>query len=139
MDTTNQNRLSLETQKVLYNVNITHAAINMDWIVTGELMDDQLYSIELRLKFFRFDTEKQTYLLNTQVELPHERGLTAIEFSSPYSVDNLMCVTSGKDNVVKVWSLENSDDVRSKSIFIIPKYRKINSSKVKILLFKRIL
>lgn len=118
MDTTNQNRLSLETQKVLYNVNITHAAINMDWIVTGELMDDQQYSIELRLKFFRFDTEKQTYLLNTQVELPHERGLTAIEFSSPYSVDNLMCVTSGKDNVVKVWSLENSDDVRSKSYII---------------------
>lgn len=112
-----QNRLSLETRKVLYNVNITHAAINMDWIVTGEMLDDQQTSIELRLKFFQFNLEKQTYVLNTQIELPHERGLTAIEFSSPHSVDNLMCVTSGKDNVVKIWSLEHSEDVTSKSMF----------------------
>lgn len=110
-----QNRLSMETQKVLYNTAITHAALNMDWIVTGETLDDQQYSMELRLKFWRFDTEKQTYTLNTQIELPHERGFTAIEFSTPHSVgDALLCATSGKDNFVKIWSLESSDDVTSK-------------------------
>lgn len=123
LDTTGQNRLSLETAKVLYNTCITHAAISMDWLVTGELLDDQQTSVELRLKFWHFSAEKQTYVLNTQVELPHEGGLTALEFSSAYETENLMCATAGKDNVLKVWTLEASDNVNSKwMMFYSPKY-----------------
>ena len=114
MDTTNQNRLNLEMDKVLYNTCITHAAINMDWLAICELLDDQEHSIELRLKFWKYDNEKQTYVLNTQIELPHEDGLTALEFSSTYSVSNLLCATAGKDNSVKIWSLEETASIYSK-------------------------
>lgn len=101
---------------MLYNTAVTHSAISMDWIVTGELLDDQVNSIELRLKFWHFDTERQTYVLNTQVELPHEGGLAAVEFSSAYSTDALLCATAGQDNAVKIWALQESTDVNSECI-----------------------
>lgn len=93
----------------------------MDWIVTGEMLDDQVNSIELRIKFWRFDETHQTYVLNTQVELPHEIGLTAVEFSSAYSTDALLCATAGLDNVVKIWALQDSFDVNSKEFLIVYK------------------
>lgn len=92
----------------------------MDWIVTCELLDDQVNSIELRIKFWRFDDKRQTYVLNTQVELPHEVGMAAVEFSSTYSTDSLLCATAGLDHVVKIWALQESSDVNSecKLIFL---------------------
>lgn len=114
MDTTQQNVLNMEADKILYNTTITHVAINMDWIVTSELLDDTYNAIELRLKFWKFNIEKQSYILNTQIEMPHEQGLTALEFSSPYSVSNLLCASSGKDNFAKIWSLETTDSIYSK-------------------------
>lgn len=86
MDTTNQNRLNMEASKELYNTCITHASVNMNWIVIAELLDDHENCIESRLKFWQFNLEKQTYVLNTQVELPHEHGISCVEFSSP--IDN---------------------------------------------------
>lgn len=117
LDTTAQNRLSLETAKVLYNTCITHAAISMEWLVTAEMLDDQQTSVELRMKFWHWNVERQTYVLNTQVELPHDGGLMALEFSSAYETEQLMCASAGKDNVVKVWTLEVSDDVNKKARF----------------------
>lgn len=113
MDTTIQNRLNIEKDTVLYNTVVTHASINMNWLVTAELLDDQKYTIESRIKFWIFDNEKQVYSLNTQIEIPHEGGVKALEFSTQYSVENLLCASSGKDGV-KVWALEDSDSIYSK-------------------------
>lgn len=110
MDTTVQNTLSIETEKILYNTSITHAALNMDWMATIETLNDLEHTLEIRLKFWKFDVEKQMYSLVTHVELPHEIGVTAIEFSSKFSVDNLLCATAGKDNFVKIWSLDDGKD-----------------------------
>lgn len=125
LDTTGQNRLSMETAKVLYNTCITHAAVGVDWLVTAEMLDDQQTAVEVRLKFWRFAVAGQTWVLNTQVELPHEGGLTALELSAGEGAetdDGLMCATGGRDNVVKLWTLERSDDVNSECcvcVFVI--------------------
>lgn len=121
MDTTIQNRLNIEKDKVLYNTVVTHAALNMDWLATTELLDDQEHTLESRLKFWRFDTEKQTYVLNTQVELPHEDGVRALEFSTPYPVDNLICATCGLYDV-KVWALEDPESIHSECHYIVAYY-----------------
>lgn len=118
MDTTIQNRLNIETDKVLYNTVVTHTSLNMNWLVTAELLDDELHAIESRLKFWIFDHEKQSYSLNTQIELPHENGVKALEFSTPYSVENLLCASSGRYDV-KVWALEESDSIYSKTNILI--------------------
>lgn len=106
MDTTVQNVLSIETNKLLYNASITHTALNMDWMATVEKLDDLQHTVEIRLKFWKFDIEKQMYSLNTHIELPHEIDVSAIKFSSLFSVDNLLLATSGKDNFVKIWSID---------------------------------
>lgn len=118
MDTTVQNRLNIEMDKVLYNTVVTHASLNMNWLVTAELLDDEQHAIESRLKFWTFDQEKQTYSLNTQIELPHENGVRALEFSTPYSVENLLCASSGEYDV-KLWALEDSESIYSKTISAI--------------------
>lgn len=132
MDTTIQNNLSIETEKILYNTLITHAALNMDWMATVETLDDLQHTLEIRLKFWKFGIEKQMYSLVTHVELPHEIGVTAIEFSSKFSVDNLLCATAGKDNYVKIWSLEDGkmnsntllidDEIYFENTFVFQKY-----------------
>lgn len=118
MDTTVQNRLNIEMDKVLYNTVVTHASLDMNWLVTAELLDDEQHAIESRLKFWTFDQEKQTYSLNTQIELPHENGVRALEFSTPYSVENLLCASSGEYDV-KLWALEDSESIYSKTISAI--------------------
>lgn len=104
-----ENRLSLETGKTLYNTRITHAACNVDWLVTAEILNDLRNSPEVRLKFWMFDVTKKTYVLNTHEETPHEGGVTAVAFSSTQRVDNLLCASSGLDGLVKVWSLVENE------------------------------
>lgn len=62
-----------------------------------------------------------SYALNTNIELPHEGGFKAIEFSNDYQVDNLLCATVGMDNVIKIWCLDDSDSIykEGKSWFCI--------------------
>lgn len=112
LDTTAQNRLNIEAEKVLYNLYVSHASLNMDWLVTAEIFDDHEHTIESRLKFWKFDEAKQVYSLNTQIELPHENGVRTLEFSTPHSMDNLLCASSGEYDV-KMWALEDSPNYKS--------------------------
>ncbi|XP_004524794.1 WD repeat-containing protein 75 [Ceratitis capitata] len=114
MDIVMQNQLSMESAKVLYNIMVTKAAFNIDWMATGEVFNDYEHLPELRLKFWKYDEAAKTYSLNTNVELPHEGGFKAIEFSTPNQVDNLLCATVGEDNIIKMWSLEESDSIYKK-------------------------
>lgn len=106
--------MNIETDKILYNTYVSHAAVNMDWLATGEVLDDKEHTLESRLKFWRFDVEKQIFVLNTQVELPHENGIRALEFSTPYSMEELLCASSGEFDV-KLWTLEDIERVESRS------------------------
>ncbi|KAI8125741.1 WD repeat-containing protein 75 [Lucilia cuprina] len=107
----NQNLLSKESDRVLYNIRVTKAAFNIDWMATGEVFNDEEHLPELRLKFWKYQEDTQNYALNTNIELPHEGGLKAIEFSNDYQVDNLLCATVGEDNIIKMWCLEDSDNI----------------------------
>nr|XP_014093620.2 WD repeat-containing protein 75 isoform X2 [Bactrocera oleae] len=114
MDIVMQNTLSMETGKVLYNIIVTKVAFNIDWMATGEVFNDHEHFPELRLKFWKHDEAAKNYTLNTNVELPHEGGFKAIEFSSSNQVDNLLCATVGEENIIKIWSLEESDNIYNK-------------------------
>ncbi|XP_011200508.2 WD repeat-containing protein 75 [Bactrocera dorsalis] len=114
MDIVMQNALSMESDKVLYNIIVTKAAFNIDWMATGEVFNDREHLPELRLKFWKYDEAAKNYVLNTNIELPHEGGFKAIEFSSPNQMDNLLCATVGEDNIIKIWSLEETDNIYNK-------------------------
>ncbi|XP_058986289.1 uncharacterized protein LOC131806328 [Musca domestica] len=117
----NQNLLSTESDRILYDIRVTKAAFNIDWLATGEVFNDNEHLPELRLKFWKYQEETQRYALNTNIELPHEGGFKAIEFSNDYQVDNLLCATVGEDNVIKMWCLDDSDSIykEGKSWFCI--------------------
>ncbi|XP_065358033.1 WD repeat-containing protein 75 [Calliphora vicina] len=107
----NQNLLSVERDRIMYDIRVTKAAFNIDWMATGEVFNDEEHLPELRLKFWKYQEESQNYALNTNIELPHEGGFKAIEFSNDYQVDNLLCATVGEDNIIKMWSLDDSDNI----------------------------
>lgn len=104
--------MNVETQKVLYNLYVSHASLNMNWLATAEILDDHERTIESRLKFWMFDEVHQTYVLNTQIELLHENGVRTLEFSTPYAIDNLLCASSGEFDV-KIWALDDSTNYKS--------------------------
>lgn len=109
------NRLSIEKDLILYNTRITHAAFNVEWLVTAESLDDLEHFPEVRLKFWKYDAQKNTYVLNTQSESPHVGGVTALQFSSSFNTENLLCASSGLDRKLKMWSLEESEVIDSRS------------------------
>ncbi|KAL5281273.1 WDR75 family protein [Megaselia abdita] len=111
MDIVAQNRLSDETSKILYDIRVTAADINIDWLATGEEFNDMEHTPEVRLKFWEYQKNTQNYALNTNFEIPHDGGFRLIKFSSPLGSDNLVCATVGLDNVLKVWALEDSDNI----------------------------
>lgn len=105
LDITNENALAAEHDKAIFNTRVTKLAINEHWLVTGECFDDQERSIQLRMKFWRFDEQKQNYSLNTNVTMPHEQDLTALELSNGHGgVDNVFCASAGADRVLKLWT-----------------------------------
>lgn len=111
MNVVQQNMLSVERDRILYDIRVTKAAFNIDWMATGEVFNDEEHLPEIRLKFWKYQEESQSYALNTNIELPHEGGFKAIEFSNDYQVENLLCATVGADNIIKMWSLEDSDNI----------------------------
>ena len=61
MNITAQNLLTQERNAVIVNTEVTKISISYNgmWMATVEERDDQISSIELRLKFWEFDMEKQ--------------------------------------------------------------------------------
>ncbi|XP_017043907.2 WD repeat-containing protein 75 [Drosophila ficusphila] len=110
------NVLSEEANHIIYNTRITRAAFNINWMATGEVYNDLENFAEVRLKFWQFNEKLQSYILNTEIELPHEHGFKAIIFSNQFQVDNLQCATAGEDNVIKIWGLTDSENIYRRGI-----------------------
>lgn len=104
MDITSENALAAEHDKVIFNTRVTKVALSEDWLVTSECFDDQERSINLRLKFWHFDAQKQNYSLNTNILMPHEKDLTALELSTVHHAENVYCASAGGDRVLKLWT-----------------------------------
>lgn len=112
MDITKENALAAEQDKVIYNTRVTKVAVSEDWMATSECWSDEKRSVHIRMKFWRFDAQKQNYVLNTNILMPHEKDLTGLELSTVHSAESVYCASAGGDNLLKLWS--NSREVYGK-------------------------
>ncbi|XP_011502837.1 PREDICTED: WD repeat-containing protein 75 [Ceratosolen solmsi marchali] len=112
LNVTAQNLLTQERSVIIVNTEVTRIAINSEgtWMATMEERDDNISSTEVRLKFWQFNMEKQNFVLNTSIELPHEFGVSAVKFRPKSSLgDNeQFVITVGKDNKFKLWHFNDS-------------------------------
>ncbi|SPP82137.1 WD repeat-containing protein 75 [Drosophila guanche] len=107
---------SHEDGLIVYNTRVTRAAFNINWMATGEVYNDLENFSEVRLKFWEYNEKLQSYILNTEINLPHEQGFKDIIFSNQFQVDNLRCATAGEDNVIKVWGITDSENIYRRGI-----------------------
>ncbi|XP_076674924.1 WD repeat-containing protein l(2)05287 [Andrena cerasifolii] len=116
---TAQNFLTQERSVIIVNTEVTKIALNYDgtWMATVEERNDKVSCIEVRLKFWLFDTKQQLFALNTSIELPHEGGVNALRFqpSTPFDDDGTLAVTTGRDKKFKLWNLVESSSTYKKS------------------------
>ncbi|XP_020383121.2 WD repeat-containing protein 75 [Rhincodon typus] len=127
---------SLQTDKQLYNLDIVQkeyihqsglnqtqvvkAAFDCQgmWLVTVEERKEETTDLELQMKFWAYNEEKQSFTLNTTVNAPHERHISALCFqnltgsrSGPATL-----VTAGLDCQFKVWILGDDSDIYRKCV-----------------------
>ncbi|CAK9809581.1 WD repeat-containing protein 75 [Anthophora plagiata] len=116
---TAQNFLTQERSVVIVNTEVTKIALNHDgtWMATVEERNDKMSCIEVRLKFWMFDTKQQLFTLNTSIELPHEGGVNALHFQPCMMFDEggAMAVTTGRDKKFKLWYLVESSSMYKKT------------------------
>ncbi|XP_003708110.1 WD repeat-containing protein l(2)05287 isoform X1 [Megachile rotundata] len=115
---TAQNFLTQERSVIIVNTEVTKIALNHDgsWLATVEERNDKTSCIEVRLKFWMFDTKQQLFTLNTSIELPHEGGINALHFQpNIFGEDAAMAVTTGRDKKFKLWQLAEPSSVYKKT------------------------
>jgi NET1-associated nuclear protein 1 (U3 small nucleolar RNA-associated protein 17) len=113
MDISMRNSIPRQRETNIFSTEITHVATSFNWLVTVESWNDRVVTPDSRLKFWKFLEDKQTYSLHTQVEQAHMKEITCVEFSSKNDIKNLLCATAGQDKIIKIWSLEKSEDVEN--------------------------
>ncbi|ERL83484.1 WD repeat-containing protein 75-like [Dendroctonus ponderosae] len=107
VDIVNQNKLTDERNCKIENTEVIKLALSEDgrWLATTEERKEGKLCKELRLKFWFFDTTKQSYELNTSAEFPHEGSINSVQFQPSFKGDNLKCITVGNDKSFKVWQV----------------------------------
>uniref|UniRef100_A0A1B0DFN8 WD repeat-containing protein 75 second beta-propeller domain-containing protein n=1 Tax=Phlebotomus papatasi TaxID=29031 RepID=A0A1B0DFN8_PHLPP len=108
IDVTGENQLAPEPMSIIYNTRVTKVALCLDWMATAECWDDHENFAQVRLKFWAFSREKQLFELNTNIQWPHEKAITALEFSGIYSEDRVVCASAGGDNYLMTWVCEGA-------------------------------
>ncbi|XP_067891709.1 WD repeat-containing protein 75 [Heterodontus francisci] len=88
------------------------------WLATVEERKDEAPDLELQMKLWAYDEEKQSFVLNTTINTPHESHISALCFqhlngsrSGPPTL-----VTAGLDCHFKVWILRDDSDIYRKSV-----------------------
>ncbi|XP_053374585.1 WD repeat-containing protein 75-like [Mercenaria mercenaria] len=88
---------------------------NGEWLATVEYWNDGVMTPEMRLKFWHFNEEKQSFVLNTSVEMPHEEKVHSLKFrpvsTTASSGMEHMAVTSSSDGKFKIWLLVDDTDI----------------------------
>jgi len=75
-------------------------------MATVDSRNDGETTPELYLKFWRWDSDSQTYALNTRVDAPHAGPITSLVFY-PASAKGAqpIAITTSKDKTFKIWEL----------------------------------
>ncbi|XP_076361137.1 WD repeat-containing protein l(2)05287 [Tachypleus tridentatus] len=117
LDIVNQNLATQERHQCVINREVTKACIdnNGEWLGTVELRDDGETNIEIKLKFWWFDSLPQSFTLNTCVNLPHHKKIYVIKFKPVYkyqdkSLKQPLAVTTSEDRKFKLWGLVDDAD-----------------------------
>ncbi|GAB1603818.1 WD repeat-containing protein 75-like [Argonauta hians] len=85
-----------------------------EWLATLQLWNIQGFTPEIYLKFWFYDSKKQTYILSTMIASPHQKSVTCLEFShldqtvdqsQEGSTHTQLAVTCSKDKMFKLWGL----------------------------------
>lgn len=120
LDITEMNYLTQECNAVIVNTDVTKVSMNSDghWMATVEHRDDGETSMEARLKFWHYDAVKQSFCLNTSVELPHEGGVTALAFQPSPDPQQQLAVTAGRDFKFRIWGLAESTSIYKKGVMV---------------------
>ncbi|GAB0089207.1 WD repeat-containing protein 75 [Sergentomyia squamirostris] len=113
IDITGENQLAPEPMSIIYSTRVTRVAISMNWMATAECWNDHEHFPQTKLKFWYFDTEKQMYSLRTNIFMPHEKAITALEFSGIYTTDRVTCASAGGDNYLITWTWDSARWINS--------------------------
>lgn len=113
MDVTMKNPMPRQKNCSHFSTEVTGVAFSAccQWMSTVECWNDRVSSLDSRLKFWSFVNEKQTYSLHTQIEQPHDQKTVAMEFCNVQN--SVICATAGLDHVIKIWSLEASEEIQN--------------------------
>eukprot|EP00088_Acartia_fossae_P031144 TRINITY_DN3208_c0_g1_i1.p1 TRINITY_DN3208_c0_g1~~TRINITY_DN3208_c0_g1_i1.p1 ORF type:complete len:815 (+),score=79.54 TRINITY_DN3208_c0_g1_i1:51-2495(+) len=107
LDIARQNYLTREREKSPHNSEVEAMALSVDGMhmVTVDCCWTPIPKV--LMKFWHFSQSTQEFVLHTQVNLPHKRGVKSLHFR-PESVDNDVTVLSvGRDKSAKMWVLED--------------------------------
>ncbi|KAG0711655.1 WD repeat-containing protein 75 [Chionoecetes opilio] len=115
LDITMSNYYSQERHQRIQNTEVEHVAMSRDGLrlATAEFRQDLETSVEIRLKFWHFKEEDQSWYLNTSVDLPHQKRINNITFQPTPTPGQLapLCVSCGDDGKFKIWEEEDASDI----------------------------
>lgn len=99
---------------------VARASFNEDgtWLATVECWEMCGYDLEIKLKFWFYNSKEKKYILNTMIEMPHFQQVNSLCFcplSPTPSINGRLqqIVTSSNDGKFKLWKL--SDDTNAQS------------------------
>ncbi|KAG9289959.1 hypothetical protein G9A89_010265 [Geosiphon pyriformis] len=89
---------------------VEHVAFSPDgkWMATVDSRDDGETTPEFYLKFWEFDPEKNSYVLNTLVDYPHDGKILCLIFHPGGDSAPPIVITTGLDKKFKLWQVEET-------------------------------
>ncbi|XP_078084674.1 WD repeat-containing protein 75 [Mustelus asterias] len=127
---------SLQSDKQLYNLDIVQqerihqSGLNQTevvkavfdsqgtWLVTVEERKGEETDLELQMKVWAYDEEKQSFVLNTTINAPHENHVSGLCFQNLTGSRSgpATFVSAGLDCQFKVWVLGDDSDIYRESV-----------------------
>ncbi|KAF9173385.1 hypothetical protein BGX21_002483 [Mortierella sp. AD011] len=116
LEITPRNKVSRTDDKEIIPPRVMHCAFSSDkaarWMATVDGRDDHETTPELYLKFWEYDDDAHTYILNTRVDAPHSKEITSCIFNPREGNQAPMVVTTSLDGTFKVWELTHQGEAR---------------------------
>ncbi|KAG0315602.1 hypothetical protein BGZ99_007355 [Dissophora globulifera] len=116
LEITPRNKVSRTDDKEIIPPRVMHCAFSSDkagrWMATVDGRDDHETTPELYLKFWQYDDDTRTYILNTRVDAPHSKEITSCIFNPREGDHAPMVVTTSLDGTFKVWELTQQGEAR---------------------------
>lgn len=116
LEITPRNKVSRTDEKEIIPPQVLHCAFSKDkaarWMATVDGRDDHETTPELYLKFWEYDDDARTYVLNTRVDAPHTKAITSCIFNPRENNQAPMVVTTSLDGTFKIWELTHQGEAR---------------------------